>query len=128
VGKDDALTRDAVPPPSQVTLMAQQKELYGVSGMEPLTVDRSQGRDWPCVILSLVRSNDKKDVGMLLADWRRLNVALTRAKSKLLVVGSASTVESQAELAQLLSLVRERGWLVPVPREALEVELGTSAA
>jgi len=103
--------------------MAQQKERYNVEGMEPLTVDRSQGRDWPCVILSLVRSNEQRDVGTLLADWRRLNVALTRAKAKLVVVGSANTLQSQQELAQLLSLVRPRGWLVSVPCAALVGEL-----
>ena len=40
-----------------------------------------------------MRSNDKGNVGELLSDWRRINVAITRAKTKLIFVGSASTLK-----------------------------------
>ncbi|RKO85155.1 AAA domain-containing protein, partial [Blyttiomyces helicus] len=55
-------------------------------GIEILTVDRFQGRDKDCVVASLVRSNGKQKIGELLRDWRRINVAFTRAKRKLIVI------------------------------------------
>lgn len=51
-----------------------------------------QGRDKPCVVVSLVRCRPG-GVGDLLADCRRLNVALTRAKTKLIIIGSPSTLQ-----------------------------------
>lgn len=42
-----------------------------------------QGRDKECVLVSLVRSNPGREAGRLLADWRRVNVAVTRARAKL---------------------------------------------
>jgi len=50
------------------------------------TVDRFQGRDKECVLLSFVSHNARGEIGKLLTDWRRINVALTRAKSKLVRV------------------------------------------
>ena len=59
------------------------------------TVDRFQGRDKDCIIVSLVRSNEEGKVGGLLKDWRRINVAFTRAKKKLILVGSESTLRRE---------------------------------
>lgn len=42
------------------------------------TVDKFQGKDRDCIVISLVRSNKDKNVGKLLKDWRRINVAVTR--------------------------------------------------
>src|SRR5439155_15727725 len=55
------------------------------------TVDGFQGREKEAVLVSLVRSNDQGEVGFL-ADVRRMNVALTRARRRLEVVGDGSTV------------------------------------
>lgn len=60
--------------------------------IEAHTTDRFQGRDKDIIILSLVRSNDRGIVGELLQDWRRVNVAVTRARKKLIIVGSKGTM------------------------------------
>lgn len=54
-------------------------------------MDGFQGREKDVIILSLVRSNDRKEVGFL-SDKRRLNVAMTRARRCLCVVGDSETV------------------------------------
>ncbi len=75
---------------------------------------RYQGRDKVCVVLSLVRSNAEGHVGRVLQDWRRINVALTRAKAKLLLVGSRTTLQRQSTLAILLGMLERNGWIMPV--------------
>jgi len=60
-------------------------------GLEVDTVDGFQGREKEAVVVSLVRSNDEGEVGFL-ADIRRMNVALTRARKKLIVIGDSATV------------------------------------
>ncbi|GAA6036376.1 hypothetical protein JCM8097_001691 [Rhodosporidiobolus ruineniae] len=80
-------------------------------GVEVLTADRSQGRDKEVILVSLVRSNSSGNVGELLKDWRRLNVCLTRARSKLVLFGSRTTLRHSALLRQFLDLVEEKGWV-----------------
>ncbi|KAJ4489956.1 AAA domain-containing protein [Lentinula aciculospora] len=76
---------------AQVTLLTSLlRPLYGTT-LEIGTVDGMQGREKDAVVISLVRSNDKREVGFL-KEKRRLNVAMTRAKRHLCVVGDSSTV------------------------------------
>lgn len=55
------------------------------------TVDGFQGQERDLILMSLVRSNDKNEIGFL-ADVRRMNVAMTRAKRKLVVMGDSATI------------------------------------
>jgi len=65
------------------------------------SVDGFQGREKEAVIISLVRSNDRGDVGFL-ADRRRLNVAVTRARRHVTIIGDSATVSNDPFLAGLV--------------------------
>ena len=125
--------------------------------LETMTVDSYQGRDKEVIILSLVcppagsasskhanstscgSSGADKDVpkvesptsgrrvGSLLRDKRRLNVAVTRAKSKLIILGSAEALaESGVALLQdLIGLAEDKNWIVKITggAEKLKVPL-----
>lgn len=91
------------------------------AGLEISTIDRYQGRDKAAIILSFVRSNAEGNTGRLLQDKRRLNVALTRAKSKLIMIGSFSTLKSgSAPLRPLLGRINSKGQRQLLPENALE--------
>jgi DNA replication ATP-dependent helicase Dna2 len=87
--------------------------------VEVNTVDRYQGRDKDCIILSLVRSNRSQAVGDLLKDWRRINVAITRAKTKMIFVGSASTLRGSAVFDLLITSLARHGRIQSMPAEWL---------
>jgi DNA replication ATP-dependent helicase Dna2 len=99
--------------------------------VEVLTADRSQGRDKEVVVISMVRSNDGSQVsssvksftfliidyfvfqiGELLKDWRRINVAFTRAKSKLVIFGSRKTLQASPVMKEFFELMDEQGWVL----------------
>eukprot|EP00192_Tetraselmis_astigmatica_P001403 CAMPEP_0117649998 /NCGR_PEP_ID=MMETSP0804-20121206/1299_1 /TAXON_ID=1074897 /ORGANISM="Tetraselmis astigmatica, Strain CCMP880" /LENGTH=1750 /DNA_ID=CAMNT_0005455829 /DNA_START=245 /DNA_END=5500 /DNA_ORIENTATION=- len=86
-----------------------------MGSVEVLTVDKSQGRDKNCVLMSLVKSNEEGQPGDLLTDWRRINVAITRAKHKLVLVGCAATLAAVPMFDSLLQQARRGGWLLQVP-------------
>lgn len=76
---------------AQVTLLTSTlRPTYGPD-LEIGTVDGMQGREKEVIIISLVRSNDTREVGFL-KEKRRMNVAMTRAKRHLCIVGDSSTV------------------------------------
>ena len=104
---------------SQLALLRQVFKVAAINGeVEVDSTDRFQGRDKECIILSMVRSNADGIVGDLLKDWRRVNVALTRARSKLIMLGSRQTLRNNGLLAKLLALVDERGWAIDLPKDA----------
>lgn len=79
---------------------------------EILTVDEAQGRDKGVVIVSLVKSNTVRKVGHLLKDKRRLNVLLTRAQKKLVLVGSGTTLKEDPLMREMLSFCWEQRLVV----------------
>eukprot|EP00804_Cyclotella_cryptica_P000970 CCRYP_012331-RB/>CCRYP_012331-RB protein AED:0.03 eAED:0.03 QI:95/1/1/1/1/1/10/663/1892 len=81
-------------------------------GLELGTVDIFQGRDKETIILSLVRSNSEGKAGRLLQDFRRLNVAFSRAKRKIVIVGSFSTLYAGSDVIRpVLDSIRQRNWI-----------------
>ncbi len=66
------------------------------------TVDAFQGREKDVVIISFVRSNLRESIGFL-SDYRRLNVSISRAKKKLVLIGNFSTLISAELFKKLLS-------------------------
>lgn len=90
--------------------------------VEVKSVDGFQGREKEVVIFSAVRSNAAGRVGFL-ADARRLNVALTRAKRGLVVVGDARTLRNDPVWSSWLSWARKHGAFVGQPSSAVSEAL-----
>ena len=72
---------------------AQSHVVNVVNKLQIATVDSFQGHEKPFIIFSCVRNNADNKIGFL-ADKRRLNVALTRAKNGLVIVGNATVLRS----------------------------------
>ena len=72
-----------------------------IGELEIDTVDGFQGREKEAIVISLVRSNAKGEIGFL-ADIRRMNVAMTRARRKLLVIGDSATLSSDPFYARMV--------------------------
>jgi superfamily I DNA and/or RNA helicase len=73
------------------------------------TVDAFQGQERDVIAISFVRSNDKGEVGFL-GDIRRTNVAMTRARKKLMMIGDSATLGSHDFYLQLLDYVQNQGF------------------
>ncbi|MBS0208039.1 MAG: AAA family ATPase [Planctomycetes bacterium] len=100
---------------AQVRLLRERLDL---PGLEIDTVDGFQGREKEAVVISLVRSNTAGEIGFL-ADVRRMNVAMTRARRKLLIVGDSATLSHDPFYARLLEYVEQVGGYRTVWEETL---------
>ena len=72
------------------------------------TIDSFQGQEKEIIILSLVRSNDDGDIGFL-KDYRRMNVAITRAKEQLFVIGDSATIGADPFYNAFLTYIEKYG-------------------
>lgn len=80
------------------------------------TVDGFQGQERDVMIISMVRDNEKGDIGFL-GDLRRMNVAITRARMKLIVIGNSETLSKHRFYGALFEHFRDRGEVVEVHSE-----------
>jgi superfamily I DNA and/or RNA helicase len=86
-----------------------QKELVAIKNVKCETVDSFQGQERDVVYISLVRSNDKGEIGFL-KDYRRMNVAMTRAKKKLVIVGDSATIGQDKFFGALIDYFEKQGF------------------
>ncbi len=91
---------------SQVKLIRRMLEKRGVE-CEVKSVDGFQGREKEVVVISFVRSNLAKEIGFV-KDRRRLNVAMTRAKSKLVLIGDSSTLGANEPFDRLFEWLKKQ--------------------
>ena len=68
------------------------------------TVDGFQGQERDIIVISLVRANDKGQIGFL-RDLRRMNVAITRARMKLIILGDVATMTRHPFYARLYKYI-----------------------
>ena len=72
------------------------------------SIDGFQGQEKDVIYISLVRSNDRGEIGFL-SDERRLNVAMTRAKKKLIIIGDMSTLSTNKLFDRLANHIEKEG-------------------
>ncbi|MEO7984321.1 MAG: AAA domain-containing protein, partial [Bacteroidota bacterium] len=87
--------------------VAAAKELLPTA-LRISTIDSFQGQEKETIIVSLVRSNDDGDIGFL-KDYRRMNVAITRAKEQLYVIGDSATIGADVFYNAFLTYIEKKG-------------------
>lgn len=97
-----------------------KKEQY--KEIEVASVDAFQGREKDFIVLSCVRSNDHQGIGFL-SDPRRLNVALTRAKYGVVILGNPKVLSKHPLWHYLLLHFKDRNCLVEGPLSNLQTSL-----
>ena len=91
---------------AQVELL--QETFADVSQVSVNTIDSFQGQERDVIYMSLVRSNPKSEIGFL-KDYRRMNVAMTRARKKLVIIGDSATLGNDRFYGDFLSYAEEIG-------------------
>lgn len=95
-------------------MIGPRDEVPAERQLEVDTVDAFEGREKDIIVLSLVRSNRRRDVGFLRLE-QRLNVAVSRARRLILVVGDTATLRV-GYFQYLIQTAQSVGQIVPAPR------------
>ena len=93
---------------AQVGHLRDRLAAEGLTDIDLGSVDGFQGREKEAVIISLVRSNPDGEIGFL-AEQRRMNVALTRAKRKLIIIGDSATITADEFFGRMLTWIENVG-------------------
>ncbi|XP_054838935.1 DNA replication ATP-dependent helicase/nuclease DNA2 [Eublepharis macularius] len=104
----------------QLKIISDLMKSSYIDKVEVNTVDKYQGRDKSIIIVSFVRNNSDGNAGELLKDWRRLNVAITRAKHKLIMLGCAPSLCHYPPLKKLLCHLKTEAMIFSLPLGAHE--------
>ena len=101
---------------AQTSLIKSMLQAESLGDVEAANIDGFQGREHEVIVLSLVRSNSDGKLGHV-DDGRRLNVALTRAKRALVVIGDKDTLKCGYEsgLSSFMKNVYERCVVIEMP-------------
>lgn len=111
--KADELTSVGIISPYKAQVVNMQEQLAAMeldettaSKIAVNTIDSFQGQERDVIYISLVRSNENGEIGFL-SDTRRMNVALTRARKKLVVIGDSATIGQHPFYEKFLDYVNE---------------------
>lgn len=111
---EESLTIGVIAPYRRQVLLLQ--EIFeGEGGLKPFadlikiqTIDSFQGQEKDIIYISLTRSNAEQQIGFL-SDVRRMNVAMTRAKKKLVVIGDSATIGSHSFYREFIAYTEAIG-------------------
>ena len=92
---------------------SEKCKVKSLDNIEIKSVDGFQGREKEIIIISLVRANEKENIGFL-DDIRRLNVAITRPKRKLIIVGDVKTLSTNKTYENLIEYIKKEGKILGV--------------
>ena len=102
---------------AQVSLLRKKISHFSLTDIS--TVDQFQGRDKDVIVISCTRTKPKKQINSqenhdddILSDWRRLNVAVTRAKAKLWMIGNARALKTYPPFGKMLDYLSHRDLIV----------------
>lgn len=110
---DEAFPSTAIISPYREQVLHIQQECESEAELNELpltinTIDGFQGQERDLVYISLVRSNEKGDIGFL-KDYRRMNVAMTRARKQLVVIGDSATIGNDSFYQSFLDYCEKNG-------------------
>ena len=90
-------------------IVQEENALEGITeNIRINTVDAFQGQERDVIYISLVRSNNDSEIGFL-KEYRRMNVAMTRARSTLVIVGDSATLASDSFYRQMIDYIEQNG-------------------
>lgn len=93
-----------------------EKDIEQIEEIEVKSVDGFQGREKEIILISLVRSNNSRDIGFL-SDLRRLNVSLTRVKRKLIIIGDSKTLKNHYIYDEWINQMKKKNYYMKINKQ-----------